>query len=707
MGDNGEFDTETEFANLLTTNKKVIPAINEVFQCADSTINSMENAIGVPAEDMSYLSESSDKLELLNERLRRKINSSYESLSYKNLNDINKYGRNLLPVNFNICKLVSEDGKIEIPIDSNGQFTVDNINITSKTNFILKYNNGKYFKLPYGKFDLRLLTSSFEANTDLGNAIKVESTIYPISTNFEAEPSNGTTIQPYKRDIKSETVIGTISANDIKTNYNSNDNTVEVSSIRYDKPINPFSTFYISYNNNKIPLIQHYHHDYYGYEYVAFNSTDDMNIYMRTYWGSGSFSHNPNFSIVIQFNKKQTTFYDCTLLCDNSDPEMIVNSANVYNKATLNINKEKIATVYYDCDNEDRQEERDLPAYNPILSDIYKNNLLSIKCIINPSDDLTNKKFTIGIYDKSTIVNNINNLNYNFFTNLPPDIGKTLIDDYNTDSVFSYEKWYENPTLSGRTMSDSIILDEDLTLYNGVPIVLHMKDLPFYPTKVVFTLPYVKTYDGRYYDNITLVAYENPLLQDNNSSNEYFDPYKNIYIKMTLVGTDLIFTTNNDNRITFFNSDSLQYDGSIDNKPTFDILGRDYRYTAYADQSIKYINEYNYSEFVTLDNEKDPYNQRLLKTFDMIGCARGTFSVTYRMDILSTGKTKYFPGALNIANNSSIISTNVLITDSDMNELNGELVLATVLFVNEVNGLYTFTSSKPFLVKLISNILPA
>ena len=39
--------------------------------------------------------------------------------------------------------MVSEDGKIEIPIDSNGQFTVDNINITSKTNFIFKYNNGK------------------------------------------------------------------------------------------------------------------------------------------------------------------------------------------------------------------------------------------------------------------------------------------------------------------------------------------------------------------------------------------------------------------------------------------------------------------------------------------------------------------------------------------------------------------------------------
>ena len=91
----------------------------------------------------------------------------------------------------------------------------------------------------------------------------------------------------------------------------------------------------------------------------------------------------------------------------------------------------------------------------------------------------------------------------------------------------------------------------------------------------------------------------------------------------------------------------------------------------------------------------------------MIGCARGTFSVTYRMDILSTGKTKYFPGALNIANNSSIISTNALISDSYIYELKDKLALTTVLFVNEVNGLYTFTSSKPFLVKLISNILPA
>ena len=705
MGDNGEFDTETEFTNLLTTNKKVIPAINEVFQCADSTIKSMENAIGVPAEDMSYLSESSEKLEVLNERLRRRINSSYESLSYKNLNDIDKYGRNLLPVNFNKCKLVSEDGKIEIPIDSNGQFTVDNINITSKTNFIFKYNNGKYFKLPYGNFDLRLLTSSFEAKTDLGNAIKIESTIYPITTNFEAEPSKGTTIQPYERVIKSETVVGTISANDIKSHYISDDNTVEISSITYSEPINPFSTFYISYNNNKIPLIQHYHHDHYGYDYFAFNSNDDMNIYMRTYWGSGSFSHKPDFSIIIQFNKKQTTFYDCTLLCDNSDPEMIVNSANVYNKATLNINKEKIATVYYDCEYEDRIEAKDLEPYNQILSDIYKNNLLSIKCIINPSDDLKNKKFTIGIYDKSTIVNNINNLNYNFYTNLPPDIEKSLIDDYITDSVFSYKKWYDNSNLFGRTMSDSIILDEDLTLYNGVPIVLHMEDLPFYPTKVVFTLPYIKTYDGRYYDNITLVAYENPLLQDNNSSNEYFDPYKNIYIKMTLVGTDLIFTTNNDNRITFFNSDSLHYDGSIDDNSTFDILGRDYRYTAYADQSIKYINEFNYSEFVTLYDTIDLYSQRLVKTFDMIGCAHGAFSVIYRMDILSTGKTKYFPGVLNIVNNSSIISTTASITDSDISELNGELTLTTVLFVNEFNSLYTFTSSKPFLVKLIANNL--
>ena len=707
MGDNGEFDTETEFANLLTTNKKVIPAINEVFQCADSTINSMENAIGVPAEDMSYLSESSEKLELLNERLRRRINSSYESLSYKNLNDINKYGRNLLPVNFNKCKLVSEDGKIEIPIDSNGQFTVDNINITSKTNFILKYNNGKYFKLPYGKFDLRLLTSSFEANTDLGNAIKVESTIYPITTNFEAEPSKGTTIQPYKRDIKSETVIGTISANDIKTNYNSDDNTAKIkSSIAYNEPIDPFSTFYISYNNNKLPLIQQYHYDLYGYKYYAFNSTDDITICMMVDWYITSAGHSQNFYIELRFNKPQTTFYDFTLLCDNSDPEMIVNSANVYNKATLNINKEKIAIIYYNSVSEDA-DNLIIPEFNLNLSNIYKNNLLSIKCIINPSDDLKNKKFTIGIYDESTIVNNINNLNYYLLTNLPPYIEKTDINAYIKDPVFSYDFLYENPTLFGRTMSDSIILDEDLTLYNGVPIVLHMKDLPFYPTKVVFTLPYVKTYDGRYYDNITLVAYENPLLQDNNSSNEYFDPYKNIYIKMTLVGTDLIFTTNNDNRITFFNSDSLQYDGSIDNKPTFDILGRDYRYTAYADQSIKYINEYNYSEFVTLDNEKDPYNQRLLKTFDMIGCARGTFSVTYRMDILSTGKTEYFQGALNIANNSSIISTNALISDSYIFELKDELALTTVLFVNEVNGLYTFTSSKPFLVKLISSNSPA
>ena len=695
MGNDGEFNTETEFDTLVTTNKKVIPAINEVFQCADSTIKAMENAIGVPAESMSYLSESAENLNLLNERLRRRVYSSYETLGYKNLNRINKYGRNLLPLNFNNCKLVSEDGNTTIPINTNGEFNFDDVNITTKTTFNFNYFDSKYFKLPYGNFDLRLMTSSFMATNDLSDAIKVEYTITPMAVNCEKELSDDNTINTYKRTINTEKILKTFTSTDLSDIYNSDDHSVDlISSNDSVVKLSPFYSYYIKYNNDKIPLIVDYTESEWTSRFIGYNSTDAFDVHVETILGSNGPN---NIVITIRFTSAQQSFYDLSLIVDESNNECIKNTIDVYNIGDINIKRKKIA----DLNSYIGMEAREL--VEPAVCHFYESNLINIKVIVNPSSDLRNKDFSIGIFDKTTRSNIINNLEYNYFMDIPYTFNRNKNLTYLEDSLFTSGSTI-NSKRFGRTMSDSIELSTDLVLTKDTPITLHMEDLPFYPTKVVFTLPFIRINDDRYCNDITLVAYENPLLQDDNSSNKYYDPYGEIYIEMQLKGTDLIFTTNKTNKIYFFKSDSVYYNGNTANTINYQILGRDYRYTAYADQSIKYIDEYKYSEYIEIDNSE--LRASIPKYFDMIGYNYNTKNITviYKICVLSTCDCIYCEGYVNYDysynDNSSVINTfaNLYLLNSEsLNILSGQIGMVSVMIKNNYTN--TFTVSKPFLVK--------
>jgi len=195
------------------------------------------------------------------------------------------------------------------------------------------------------------------------------------------------------------------------------------------------------------------------------------------------------------------------------------------------------------------------------------------------------------------------------------------------DPAFSVElisdtSYNTNVNCTGRVLSDSIQFSDNKTLTNGKPLTFTMEELDFYPTKVIFTASHLTVIDSnnmkRYLKDLTLVAYDGENLQDDNSTNVYYDPYGDIFIKMILVGNKLVFITDRNITVHFYGTDKITLDGSVRTNGVCDIINRDYRFTAYMDQSIKPIEFIDYKPEITVDGTNYPKYLNLASEFDIL-----------------------------------------------------------------------------------------
>ena len=703
MGNDGEFNMDTEFPTLLTQNKKLIPAINEVFQSADSTITAMEDAIGV-SEDMTHLSESADELNELNDRLRRRVSSYYYTTGFKNLNKINKYGKNLIPVGFGVSKLVSADGAVTIPIQRDGTFTLDGVDLKGQTEFNFQYGDSKYIRLPYGRLDLRLLTDSFVATKDLSKAIQLEYEINSILFNNRIKKLNrDPSIELELRSGTYETIFEINSTNYKEyTHIDSTDESVYYQFLIDDLSlINPFYSYSLSYNDIDIPIIGEYttyDQIYYGFigfgekankciamriRYIPESSMDDRVTTVKAYSADITI-----YGLTIdELNNVQSSTNTPTVkLKVNKGIVKETGTASVYDKAEIESECDTLCNIAYlgpvgsnypqpgsvvDSGESDAVS-ADLEAEPYLMSPVYTykdgvkasyqtNKMMSVKVKIDSTKltDLANKNFTIGLYNTSTLCDLVNDIeaepimyrdtnpvSIDLYEVRPSHVdGKLYVkapllpETYliNRDTQAESPNLFIDPAFSiipsifsgssntnlnctGRVLSDSIQFYDNKTLTKGEPLILTMDELDFYPTKVIFTASHLTVVDSnntkRYLKDLTLVAYDGENLQDDNSTNVYYDPYGDIFIKMVLVGNKLVFITDRNITVHFYGTDKITLDGSERTNGLYDIINRDYRFTAYMDQSIKPIefvnyrpeitvNETNYSRYLNLDLEFD------------------------------------------------------------------------------------------------------
>ena len=707
MGNDGEFNMETEFPTLLTQNKKLIPAINEVFQSADSTITAMEAAIGVP-EDMTHLSESADNLNELNDRLRRRVSSYYYTTGFKNLNKINKYGKNLIPVGFGVSKLVSTDGAVTIPIQSDGTFTLDGVDLKGHTEFNFQYGDSKYIRLPYGRLDLRLLTDSFVATNDLSKAIQLEYEIDSILFNNRIKKLNrDPAIELELRSGTYDTIFEINSTNyDDHVQIDSSDRFVSCNFLIDDLSlINPFYGYSLSYNDIDIPIIGEYttYGPDYGFMGYGEKANKCVNVNITYTPAAPKLQANNTYEVDVtvygltndELNNAQSSTNTPTIkLKVNKGIVKETGSANVYDKAEIESECDTLCNIAYlgppagnypeessvvdsgEPDAVSAVSEAEPYEMNPyytyedgIKASYLTNKMMNVKVKVDSTKltDLANKNFTIGLYNTSTLCDLINDIEVEpviYMSASPQSIDlrdispsqsggklyvkaplfpKTYLIDKETqagapnlfvDPAFSVtptifpEAHNTNVNCTGRVLSDSIQFYDNKTLTKGKPLIFTMDELDFYPTKVIFTASHLTVVDSnnmtRYLKDLTLVAYDGDQLQDDNSTNVYYDPYGDIFIKMVLVGNRLVFITDRNITVHFYGTDKITLDGSERTNGVCDIINRDYRFTAYMDQSIKPIEFVDYKPEINVDGTNFPKYTRLYFEFDMIGVSESS-----------------------------------------------------------------------------------
>ena len=738
MGNDGEFNMDTEFPTLLTQNKKLIPAINEVFQSADSTITAMDAAIGV-SEDMTHLSESADNLNELNDRLRRRVSSYYYTTGFKNLNKINKYGKNLIPVGFGVSKLVSADGAVTIPIQSDGTFTLDGVDLKGQTEFNFQYGDSKYLRLPYGKLDLRLLTDSFVATKDLSKAIQLEYEINSILFNNRIKRINrDPAIELELRSGTYETIFEINSTNyKDYTQIDSANGSLYYQFLIDDLSlINPFYSYSLSYNDIDIPIIGEYttfDRVYYGFIGFGEKANKCVSMIIR-YMPESSMdrvttvkAYSADITIygltIDELNNVQSSTNTPTVkLKVNKGIVKETGTASVYDKAEIESECDTLCNIMYlglvDSTNypqpgsvvdsgESDAVSADLEAEPYLMSPFYTykdgvkatyqtNKMMSVKVKIDSTKltDLANKNFTIGLYNTSTLCDLVNDIEAEPI--MYRDTNPVSIDLYEVRPSHHGGKLYvkaplfpetylinrdtqaENPNLfndpafsivpsmiqgvpntnlncTGRVLSDSIQFYDNKTLTKGEPLILTMDELDFYPTKVIFTASHLTVVDSnnmkRYLKDLTLVAYDGENLQDDNSTNVYYDPYGDIFIKMVLVGNKLVFITDRNITIHFYGTDKITLDGSDRTNGVCDIINRDYRFTAYMDQSIKPIEFIDYQPEITVNATNYQKYTRFHFEFDMIGISEtSTISCDCMITDLDTNESCSF--YCNMVNNN-------------------------------------------------------
>ena len=309
------------------------------------------------------------------------------------------------------------------------------------------------------------------------------------------------------------------------------------------------------------------------------------------------------------------------------------------------------------------------------------NKMMSIKVKIDSTklSDLANKNFTIGLYNTSTLHDLVDNIEVQptrMMGASPSSIepydrnssnngdelyvktplipvtylkNRRLDVDVFNDPAFSIRfslfplRSRPNVNCMGRVLSDSVQFYDNKILTKGKSLTLTMDELDFYPTKVIFTASHLTVIDSnnmrRYLKDLTLVAYDGEHLQDDNSTNVYYDPYGDIYIKMVLAGNKLVFITDRNITVHFYGTDKITLDGSVRTDGVCDIINRDYRFTAYMDQSIKPIEFVNYAPEINVDETNYQKYVNLMLEFDMLSNVGNGFDGYCIITDLDTNET--------------------------------------------------------------------
>ena len=563
IGYDGEFDYNAEFDELETNNKTIISAINEVFQYADSSLNSIINAIGGDRWQYRNISSVTNKFDDLNKELRKKIQLPYEAIGHRNLNKIDsEMGENLIPLNtatnltdpedytFYRQTYINTDGLFDLSI----MYSFDQVADSRKRNMTAITGTSYGYYAEVGTIDINP-NNDYYLVVDWDNEKKVKLNHVTITTSDGVEVSGLELPNKFRfiNDVQCSPTSGTSSNWTNNTTYRSGTASIiyNYSSMEYGIEIYTYNKIEVDewtkFNLQISDGITHFMLP--RGRYKLWLELDNDNYDEDTYA-----QLRDNFYLSYKIIEQKLEDYD-----ETGETRAAV---RVYSSGEARLNSP--ATII-----------QDFNSYN---------SYMIISLWINSISTYDDYNIKISLYDESSVSKMIENIPIDEYSNMMTGYASSMgYEQYITPFINTWNK--------GRFLKDSIQIKEALILDRNNPLILPMENLTFYPTEVVFTASniYIQNVD-RYLENITFCATSRGSWI---SSGYYLDNYNNINLSMTFEGTNIYIYANDNNKYIFYPNDAITYNGTKRTDGYFDIIGRDYYFTASAMQNIGVVESLN------------------------------------------------------------------------------------------------------------------